>query len=335
MSKVVNIGLIGAGEVAQNFHLPILNKLPNAYLCALTDRTITKAQNIAQRYNIPYYTTNFDEMLSEESIDAIFITTPTETHYDYVKKSLLAGKHVFIEKPATSTSQELIELRAIAKEKNLKVMIGMNHRFRNDASQLKNFVNNGNMGDILYIKTGWLQKKQGFTWQKKFESLDRGVLLDLGLSLVDSVLWLSDFKEVRSVKATNFHRLSDSYEDFSIAQINFEDGSVGFIECSWAIFSSETNFYCDVFGRMGSSKINPLQLYKSNGDIIKPNSSGDKRTNLHLHIKSYENEIKHFINSVIGFVPVLSTMGEAIKAMKLIEAMYQSAKENKEILVDL
>ncbi|GAB5464997.1 MAG: Gfo/Idh/MocA family oxidoreductase [Candidatus Kapaibacteriales bacterium] len=333
MSKV-KLALLGAGEVAQNFHLPILSGLANVELSVLGNRTIRKARTLADKYGIAKAVSSVEEIAEDNNVQAVVLSTPTNVHYEQAKILIQSGKHLLIEKPVVSNSREAVSLAELADEHKVKVMVGMNHRFRSDAKMLKNYSANGNLGDLYFIKSGWSQKKEGLKWQEKIERTGgKGVLTELGLSLIDSILWIMDFKEVASVRATNFHRISDAYEDISVARIDFKDGSVATIDTSWAIYSGETNYYCNVYGNTGSARVNPFQLNTSGGDIMKENQSGHLKTNYSLHKKSYASELKHFIYTVQGHLPLMSNLKEASVSLKILEGLYTSAETGREVVI--
>ncbi len=336
MSKlnIVNIGLIGAGEVAQNFHLPVLKNLQNVKIFGIVDRKVTNAKIIAQKFNIPNVCVDVDELLLLPDLHGVIIATPTSLHTEIALKCINAGIAVFIEKPIAPTYQEALQIHNASVEKNVKVMVGMNQRFRYDARMMKNYVQNNELGDLMYIKSGWLQKKNKQEWKTQSEKSGGGVLMDLGLSMVDSMLWINNFEEVHSVSANLYHRVSGKVEDLAVATINFQNGSVGIIECAWAIFSYQTNYNFNIYGRNGSAQVNPLQLFKSDGDILKPQVQPDKLSNLTELTKSFEMQLKHFVSSIQHNFKLISNTEEALKVMKIMDGFYQSARLGKEIIID-
>ncbi len=332
--KKISVGIVGAGEIAQNFHLPILKSLPNVELSAIADRVVSKASYISDKFGIQRICKSYEELLSQEDIEAILILTPTDLHADYAVQAIQARKNLFIEKPIAQSYHEALKIKDALYESDLKVMIGMSQRFRQDARVLKTYISKGELGDLFYIKSGWLQKKQKQSWKEDKQRTGGGVLMDLGLSLVDSILWMFDFKPVKSVSASNFSRTNDAdIEDISVGTIHFKDGSIATMECSWSLYTKITNFYFNAYGKEGSALINPLQIFKKNGDLLQPQVNSDKIGNLQIHQKSYETELKHFINSILGLAPTISTVDEALISLKILEAMYQSAKEGKEIML--
>lgn len=331
--KEIGLAIIGIGEIAQVYHLPILGKMDNVKLIALYDKNQSKAKMIAEKYDIPYVTSSLDELLNIEFVDAVDICTSTDAHKDTAIAAIESGKSVFIEKPIARNADEAKKISDEAEKHGVTVMIGMNQRFRRDAIMLKNFINHDELGKLYYIKAGWNQRSRGQSWIMKKDMSGGGVLVDLGLSLIDSLLWFNDFTDVRSVVGSTYNHLTKTVEDIAVATINFANGTVATLEASWALFESNTNFFCNVLGDKGRAKINPIQLYKSDGYIYKPVSPAMMPNRVEMHKKSFEGELKHFVNVVAGYSNVISTAAEAHKVMTIAEAIYESAGEGKEIVI--
>src|SRR5579875_1808091 len=125
----INTALLSFGMSGQVFHAPFLhvNKQFNFY--AVWERTKNLAQ---EKYpNVKTYRT-IEDLLADDAIELVIVNTPTYTHYEYAKKSLLAGKHVIVEKPFTTTVEEGEELIALAKKQNVLLSVYQNRRFDSD-----------------------------------------------------------------------------------------------------------------------------------------------------------------------------------------------------------
>ncbi len=333
--KELSIGLAGVGEIAQNFHLPAYQKMKNVKLVAIYDRVKSKAEILAEKFNVPYVCDNFEELLSIEKLDAVDICASTDAHHQLAIQSINAGKHTLIEKPIARNYYEAKEINdAAIANPDVKVMIGHSQRFRFDAKLIKQLVQLKELGEVFYINASWLQKKRGAEWRNDIERSGGGVLIDLGVSLIDSLLWIIDYEPVKSVCATVFKHVTTNAEDICIANIKFKNGSIATMEMSWSLFTQHTNFSFNVYGSKGGVKINPVQIFKNNGEIDNPVANNANMTNISIHRKSFEGELKHFVNSVLGLVPVVSTPSEAVKVMKVIELLYKSAEIGKEIDFD-
>ncbi len=245
------------------------------------------------------------------------------------------GKHVFIEKPISRTAREAKSIVETAERLDRILMVGMNHRFRSDIVLLKDKIARGELGDLFYIKSGWLsQRSNQRRWLEQTDRAGGGVLLDLGIVLLDIMLWLFDYAEVHSVRAaTHFHE-TKNVEDFVTGFINFRDNRVATMEASWSLMRPDEVYYCNIFGTQGSAYVNPLKVVKRVGTEFEIETNplqGLTRTNVIR--KSYSSEIRHFLNAVRGLVPPVSTGHDAYVRMRIIEAMYLSAREHSEIIL--
>lgn len=328
----IGLAIIGTGEIAQNFHLPILKKVPNAKIVAIYDINTRKAELVAERYDIPYSCQSLNEIFEIDGINGVIIATPTDTHSELAIQCLEGGKDIFIEKPIARNYDETLLIAETARKTNRKVMVGMNQRFRNDSIYMKNYLVEGSLGQIFYSNAGWLQQKRDQQWLEQIVRSGGGVLIDLGISLIDLILWFNDFKKVKSVKANIFNYLTKPAEDVAIGSIQFEDGSIGTFESSWTLFRSRKTFFCDVYGEKGRVSINPFNIFNIESKTTKTKYQITSLQNILALKKSFENELTNFINVLQGIGYMHSTIDESLVVMKVIEKMYQSAHELQEVL---
>jgi predicted dehydrogenase len=329
----VKIGVVGLGTVGQTVHLPILAKIPEVEIVAVCDIESSKAEFVAKKYDIPRHYANLEEMLSAESdIEAIDICTSTFSHMATAIAALEAKKHVLVEKPLARTYEEAHKIVAAAKKNQRKLMVGMNNRFRPDAMILKSMIQGGELGKIFYAKAGWLRKlKSTNPWLTRKEKSGGGVVLDLGIVMFDLAFWLMGFPEAKEVLASNYSHNTKGVEDSAVVFIKMKNGSTLTIESSWS-FETETDFfYCDCFGTDGGGSLNPFRILKRmHGNLVNvtPVSHETPQT---LYWKSYDNELKHWIGALRNLHPLLSTGEEALHRMRIVDAIYQSAKKGKSV----
>lgn len=329
------IAVVGLGTVGQTVHLPILSKISEAEIVAVCDLEASKAEFVANKYEIPRYYTDLGEMLKKEDhIDGVDICTSTFTHLEAAVAALEAKKHVLVEKPLARTLEETEKIVNTAKKQQRKVMVGMNNRFRPDAMILKSMIQGGELGKIFYAKAGWLRKlKTTSPWLTRKEKSGGGVVLDLGIVMFDLAFWLMDFPEAKEVIAANYSHNTKGVEDSSIVFIKMKNASTLTIEASWS-FDSETDFfYCDCFGTEGGGSLNPFRILKRmHGNLVNvaPVSHETPQT---LYWKSYDNELRHWVGALRGLHPVVSTGEEALHRMKIVDAIYDSAKKGKSVVV--
>ncbi|MBI3578359.1 MAG: Gfo/Idh/MocA family oxidoreductase [Ignavibacteriales bacterium] len=325
------IAVVGLGTIGQTIHLPILSKFPDAEIVAVCDYDSAKAEFVAKKYEIPRWYDNLETMLkAEEDIVGVDICTSTFTHADVAIAALESKKHILVEKPLARTQKEAMEIINAAKKHQRKVMVGMNNRFRPDAMILKSMIQGGELGKIYYTKAGWLKKlSTANPWLTRKEKSGGGVVLDLGIVMFDLAFWMMGFPEAKEVIAANYSHNTKGVEDSSVVFIKMQSGSTLTIESSWSFESNSDFFYCDCFGTDGSGSLNPFRILKRmHGNLVNVTPVSNE-TPQSLYWKSYDNELKHWIGSLRGLHPIISTGEEAVHRMKVVDAIYQSAKKGK------
>jgi predicted dehydrogenase len=330
----LRLGIVGLGWVSQVFHLPILAKMEDAEIVAVCDRDKSRAKMIAERFGFTRYYSDYQQMLAKEDLAAIDVCTSTDAHLPITLAALAAGKDVFVEKPIARRHDEAVQMAEAAKQAKRKLMVGMNNRFRPDTMILKSFVEKGELGKIFYAKAGWLRKLSTTNpWITQKDKSGGGVFLDLGIVMLDLVLWMLGFPPVERVSAKMYMQKTKTVEDSCIAFIEMKYGASITLEVSWSFQALEDYFYCDFFGSDGSAKINPLRIHKQlHGNLVNV-TPAKIETPANLYKKSYENELKHFVGAARGLHQIISTGDEAVQRMKAVEAIYQSAQKGKEIVL--
>ena len=332
MTDKTKIGIIGLGGVAQLVHLPNLLKINNAVVTAVSEINKNRLNTIADKFNIKQRYTDYREMLAKEECDAVIIATPTNTHKDVAIDCIKANKHVLVEKPLARSYEEAKLILEAAKKSKQKLMVGMNLRFRPDAMLLRSLVSSGEIGEPFYVKCGWIRRQSSTQkWFTQKTESGGGVIIDLGILLLDFSLWLLDYPAVHSVSTKNFNHNTKNVEDTSISFIKFKNSSVVSMETSWSLVLDKDDFYVNVYGTKGYATLNPFRIFKKVEDQTMDLTPSQPESPLILLKKSYMNELKTFIGSVRGLNPLFSSGNEALSRMKIIDAMYKSAAQNKEM----
>lgn len=165
--QVLRVGVIGCGywgpKLARNF-----NDLSTTSLEAISDMRVERLKEMQDLYPNAYTTTNFRDLFGD-NIDAVVIATPVNTHYSLAKEALLAGKHVFVEKPLASCSSQAVELVEIAEQRDLTLMVGHTFVYNPAVEAVREIVLSGQMGSIFYLNStranlGLLQPDINVMW---------------------------------------------------------------------------------------------------------------------------------------------------------------------------
>jgi predicted dehydrogenase len=220
---MINVGQIGLGYWGIN----ILRNLVASKDCTLKvacDLDQKRLQEIKCQFPGINLTDNFDSVFSDKEIDALFISTPGETHYKLAKKALNANKHVFVEKPITLSSTEAKELIELAEQKNLKLMVGHLLLYHPVIKAMKRELDAGSIGRVLYL---YFQR----TNMGKVRSHEN-VLWSLAPHDISVALHLVG-RRPSSVNARGAKLLQQDIADVAFASLDFGDGLIAFIHNSW------------------------------------------------------------------------------------------------------
>ncbi len=333
----VKVGVIGLGNISQVAHLPILSKLDSAELVAVCDIEHAKAKLVGERYKVKHVFRHYEEMLAMQDLDAVIVATPTNTHKAITIAAAQAGKHCLVEKPLARTAKEAKEILDAITPLDVKVMVGMNQRFRPDAMVMKSFIQHGEIGEVFFVKAGWLKKNPvDRQWKAQKSVSGGGVILDLGIMVLDLALWLLNFPKAKSVSAVNFEKQahdqdSANVEDFSSVLVRLKTGQAISIETGWNFEVDQDLLFCNAYGKDGFARVYPLRFHKKIRDNL-VNVTPERIGSLEdIYKRSYQNELKHFIGAVQGHFPITSTAQEALERMQIIDAIYKSAKQKKEV----
>ena len=327
------IAIIDLGGIAQLVHLPILQKLNNAEVSAVSEINKSRLNSVAGKFEIKNKYIDYKELLKNDDSEAVIIATPTGTHRDIAVDVLKAGKHVLIEKPVATSLSEAEDIKRASINAGKTVMVGMNMRYRPDAMMLKSLLSNKEIGEIFYIRASWLRKRSSSEkWFMKKGEAGGGVLMDLGILLLDLSIWLLNYADVTGVSIKNFKHRTKTVEDSSVGLIRLKGNKLINFEVSWSLFSEKDDLYLDVFGTHGTAHLNPLRAYKlRNGIKVDYSPFSSTTVSKNLYKKSYENELKHFIGTVNGNLGITSSIDSAVHRMRLLEALYESANTNAEV----
>lgn len=333
MNKI-KLGIVGLGGISQIIHMPILSKMEDVEIDAVCDSDISKCKNIASRYNVKKYYKDVDKMLEENpEISAVIIAAQTNVHKNISIKCLEAEKDILIEKPIARNYKEAKDIVEAAKKSKRKIMVAMNNRFRNDMMMQRTFTKAKEIGEIFYVKAGWVKpQSSNQKWMLEREKSGGGVFLDNGIAMLDMGLWILGFPDVKSVSASNYYHNTKSVEDSSIAMIKFKNGTTLTIEASWSMLRDGELYYCNVYGKEGSSSINPFKIYKRMDGNLYNITPKKIITPSNVFKKSYEYELKHFVGAVRGNHNIISSGEDALKVIEIVDAVYKSAKAGKEII---
>ncbi len=301
--KPLRVGIVGAGAIAQVAHLPSYRRLRNVRVTALCDTDPTKLRLLASKYEIPQSFRSYEQLLASREVDAVDICLPNDLHHRAVLAALAAGKHVLCEKPLALRAQQVRAILEAHASSDLKLLVGMNNRFRNDSILLKRFIEGGELGEPFFIKTGWLKRRDRISparWRYRKETAGGGVFWDLGLQLLDLALWLVDYPAIDRLAGRFVHGTAGvDVEDSALVFLHGGELTIT-IETSWKFILDQDFNYLSVFGAHGSGHLSPLRLFQRGAAGVRDVTPAYWRPSRNVYLESYQREIAYFVEVVAG-----------------------------------
>lgn len=351
----VRVGIIGAGGISE-LHTQGYQKLENVELVAVCDLDEEKARNYANKYNIPHVFTDYNEMLKMKELDAVSVTTWNNGHAPISIAALKAGKHVLCEKPLAMNAEEAKEMVDTAKETEKLLMVGFVRRFENNANFIKEAIEDGELGNIYYAKTGYMRKwgnPGGWFCDKKRSG--GGPIIDLGVHVIDLIRYITGKPQAVSVMASTFNHLgikpdikgrvkynaSDydpnnafcDVEDAATALIKFDNGMTLAIETSWVLHTKEDNNYLKLYGDKAGVNMEPeMEFYKErNHYFVEEKPLVQEEENKFEAI--FQRETAHFIDCIANGTECRNPGEDGVEIMKILDAIYESAETGHEVII--
>jgi predicted dehydrogenase len=357
----LKIGIIGAGGMA-NYHIPGFQSA-GAAVAAIADVCQPAAEKMAAKYGVKTVYGDVAEMLSKEELDAVSVITPNKFHKPLVLQGLAAGKHVFCEKPPALNAAEITKMADAAKKAGKTLMFDFNNRARPEAYALKAYIDNGTVGRINSAQAMWIRRNgiPGFGgWFTTKALSGGGPVIDL-LHMIDLSLYFMGYPEPNYVLAQTFDdfisnkefkgpwgipdRANGTTDVESAAHgfVTFKDGQVLFLRNSWAemnkreevsvTFQGQKAGGCikRLFGRDGldETSIDSCELYTQEGGHPVNRSIVTTADPSMGRLRSAQN----FVWTLEGKEKPLNTPDQAVKLMKIIDAIYASAAKAKPVQV--
>lgn len=263
----IKVAMLGCGAITRERHAPEYHQNPLAEIGGFWDPDAGRAQQMRAAYGGIVYE-SFEAMLADETLDAISVCSPNNTHCDRTTRALMAGKHVLCEKPMAQSLRET-RLMMEAQEKSGKVlMIGHNQRMVAAHRKAKELLQAGMIGRVLFFQTNFKHRGPEYwsidstpgTWFFSREKAHFGALGDLGAHKLDLIRFLTD-REIETVFATMLtldKRYADGglidLEDNAVCQFRMEGGLCGIMHVSWTNYGLEDNSTI-IYGDQGVMKI--------------------------------------------------------------------------------
>ena len=266
---MVKTGVIGLGYWGPNLLRNLYANQRRGEL-VMCDSNPARLEKIRSRYPDVSFTSDCQDLFNDSSLDAIVIATNVSSHYPLAKKALLAGKHVFVEKPFAASIEEAQELVDLGKSKGLVTMVGHTFMFSPPVIKTKEIIDSGELGDIHFITSsrvnlGLHQKDVSVIWD----------LAPHDFSML--FYWLGE--EPSRVSAFGHAYVLEGIPDVAFINLAFPSGAIGNVQVAWLAPSKLRRTVIVGSRKMlvydDTEPIEKIKVYDKGVDIIEPESFGE------------------------------------------------------------
>ena len=229
----IECALIGYGGIAE-FQAEALKQIEGAHIRTIVGRREEPAEAFARNHGVEHSTVDLDQALSDETIDAIIVTSPSELHYDQTTRALEAGKHVLVEIPIALSHEGARTLAGLAGKVDRKVLVAHTRRFDNVGRFTKEFIESGKTGAIYqhHAISCWY-RHENVGWTGYNRSWTDDVLFHHGCHSVDFSLWTVD-ADIRRVSGelSPLHAQTNTSMDFGML-IRYTNETIATVSLSY------------------------------------------------------------------------------------------------------
>lgn len=328
------IAIVGAGAITQLAHLPVLSRMRGVEVRALCDNDGAKARALADRFQVRDTFTDIEDLLGYDELDALVVATPNHLHEPHVLSALAAGLDVLCERPLALSTRGVERVLAAAQRTGRKVVVGNNARFRNDVQALGGFLRGGELGRITGVRAGLYQLRGTVSgWRARRNEAGGGALMDAGLPLLDLAFWMVEQRAPLRISAhMDRGKGTNAVEEAMVVTIESAQGITLVLDLNRSYVGQEERWWFEVIGTRGSARLAPLRVVKElNGRPMDVSPSGASARDS-AFIQSYRASLAHFLAVLRGDADY-EPPHELVHMHRVLEAIYRSAEEGKEVKV--
>ena len=353
------VGVVGVGWAGQQ-HLAGYHALPNVEIVAIAGQETALLEELGARYGAEHLFHDWERLVELPDLDAVSIAVPNFLHAPIAVAALKRGMHVLSEKPLARNAIEGRAMVETARSANRVLDVAFNHRLRGDIQALGEIIRGGELGKPYYAKASWMRRRgipKIGSWFTNHEMAGGGPLADIGVHVLDYSLFLLGEPKVTSVSASTYRELGTrdiggmkwdaagkgsafEVEDLAAAFLRLEGGGTLVLETSWAAFRDPDDLIdFHVMGTEGGAEltavgatkaqVGELHVYRDvDGDIADYRPSAEPG-------RAHAGVVANFVRTMADPEEWPANDGSvALRRAEVIDACYQSATENKEIVVE-
>jgi len=343
-AQLIQVGLLGCGRVAGH-HCLSISETEGVKLAAVCDLVVERAQQISEKYQVPYYTDYHQMLQKHPDIDVVAIMTPSGMHSEHSREVIeIYKKHIIVEKPTFMKPSEAHYVFRLGIENNVKIFPVFQNRYNKAVKRVRRAVIEGELGDIriISVRVRWCRPQKYYDmapWRGTY-SHDGGALTNQGIHHVDLLRFFGG--SVSRVNASMRTLGVDvEVEDTVVATIEYVSGAVGVVECTTAARPDDFEASLSIVGEKGFAQIggvgvNELQYFSP--DPSQCSLFSEQFIGVEGHGAVYGFGHFQLYQDVVGNLtvdlPYPINHEDCIETLSLLHAFYRSDEIDQWVLVD-
>lgn len=362
----IKIGIVGCGGIANQKHFPALkNNSDLNEIVAFCDIIVERAQKACSEFGASGARVykDYHDLLADPEVEVVHICTPNVSHSEIAIAAFERKKHVYCEKPMSHSTEEALKMVEAWKKSGMQFTVGYQNRFRPEVQNLHTACISGDLGDIYYGKAHAVRRRGVPTWGVFMDKAQQGggPLIDIGTHALDITLWCMNNYDIDSVTGSVYYKLGGlkqategnlfgpwdpktyEVEDSAMGFIKMKNGATINLEASWALNILESREASTTLcGTAAGAEIRSGMSYSKNELIYNRGRNGQlmQETISPVGGVAYFGggggeegtiDCRQWLEAVKNGTQPLVKPEEALKVTQILDAIYQSAKENKEI----
>ena len=336
MTDRIKWGVLGNATIARKCVMPAIQKSRNGRIHALGTRSPAKAQDVIADNKIANVYDNYEAVLSDPEIDAVYIPLPNNMHHPWTTKALSAGKHVLCEKPLGCNAAEVREMATRAEEAGRLLMEAFMYRFHPRSRRIKEIVDSGDIGKACLIRATFCYRMDEDIFQsggnaRLKKHMGGGALLDVGCYGVSVARWLMG-AELAEVQAQAVYHPGGVDVHFA-GTLKFADDRLAVIEASFISALQQTY---SVIGSNGALELPHDAFIPWEKDALYIKRRVDEEAGQEYRVPGadqYQLMVEHFADAVLGRVPLRYPVQDSIANMLVLDALSEAALTGKTLEV--
>jgi len=337
MTSQIRWGVLGNASIARVCVIPAIQKSKSGTLHALATRYPERAWPVAAEHNIPQVYGDYDALLDDPDVEAVYIPLPNHLHHPWTLKALRAGKHVLCEKPLACNARQAQEMAETAEDRGLLLMEAFMYRFHPRSRRIKQIVDDGIIGKPRLVRSAFCYCMDADHLDSEDEirlkpEMGGGALLDVGCYGVSVARWLMGAEPTQVQGQAIYH--ASGVDVHFVGTLRFPDGGLATIEASFVSALQQTY---TVMGSRGAIELPHDAFIPWDREALFTLRGRDEEVGTEQTVEGgdeYQMMVEHFSEAILGQSSLAFQPQDSIRNMEVLDALAQAAQTGRSVTLE-